>query len=115
MIYSMNLNAPWYELVQNGSKIYEGRRISKKTKNILIGDIIEFQHYIDKSLPIIKTEVVDIIMFQTFEDAMIDLPLEQILPIKNITLDQGIDIYINYVSIETQMKDGVYMFKIKKL
>lgn len=113
--YLMRLNSPWYEYVKSGEKIYEGRRISDKTKYIKAGDIINFQHYIHKDLPVIKTRVLDVKKFPTFRDALTELPLKQILPIENLTIQEGVDIYYMYVSLQTQMKDGICMIKIERI
>jgi hypothetical protein len=41
------------------------------------------------------------------------LNINEVLPVENITLEQGIDIYKQFVSLATQEKDGVCMLKIK--
>jgi len=109
----MKLNDPWYDYVRDGSKIYEGRRYSEKIAAIKPGDKIEFRHYTNESLPPITVEVVEILKFPTFRDALTALPISEVLPIPGLTSERGIEIYKKYVSIETQNTDGVCMIKMK--
>ena len=112
-VFNMNLNSPWFELVKNGSKIYEGRRKSIKYDTIKTGDIIEFSHHTNKDLDSFQTIVEDILVFPTFEDALTSLDINKILPIPGITVSDGVEIYKKFVSIPTQIKDGIIMIKIK--
>ena len=52
-------------------------------------------------------------LFNTFEEALKTLPINDILPIDNISVDKGVEIYKNFVTIPTQLKDGIVMIKIK--
>lgn len=114
-MHSMKLNDPWYDYVQDGSKVYEGRRYSEKIAVIKPGDKIEFKHYTNKLLPPITVEVIEVLRFPTFRDAMLVLPISEILPIPGLTLEQGDEIYKKYVSLKTQNADGVCMIKIKAI
>lgn len=105
--HSMRLNTPWYEYVKNGEKIYEGRRVSEKVLSIKPCDIIEFSHFVDECLAEIIVEVLEVLTYPTFREAL------ESLPIPDITVDEGDDIYKKYVSLATQLKDGVVMIKIK--
>ena len=69
-------------------------------------------HHLDKNIEPFNVTVTDIHHFATFKDALENLPIEEILPIENITVESGVDIYLKYVSLETQMKDGVVMLKV---
>lgn len=111
----MRLNSPWYEYVKSGEKIYEGRKMSDKTRSIKVGDMIHFKHYTDTDLPLIKTKVLGIHLFSTFKDALTELPIKQILPFENLTIEEGVHIYYMYVSEETQKKDGVCMIRIERV
>lgn len=119
-MHILTLHSPWFEMVKCGNKIYEGRRQTDKIKNINIGDYIIFYHVIgekagtiDETISPIVCIVQDKIIFETFEEALNKLPINDILPIDGITVDIGIEIYKKIVSIPTQLKDGVVMFKIK--
>lgn len=110
--HSMRLNTPWYEYVKSGEKIYEGRRLTEKVQGIKTGDKIEFLHATDPDQDVITVEVLDVLIYPTFREALESLPISEILPISGLTMDQGDDIYKKYVSHATQVKDGVAMIKI---
>lgn len=44
--------------------------------------------------------------------ALLTLPIQDVLPIDNISVDEGVRIYHQYVSQATQERDGVIMIKI---
>lgn len=111
----LSLNDPWYDLVKCGKKIYEGRRFTEKVASIKIGDMIKLRHHTNPACPKYNVIVEDILKFQTFEDALANLPIEKVLPLDGITIEKGIEIYSKYVSLPTQMKDGVVMIKIAVL
>jgi ASC-1-like (ASCH) protein len=79
------------------------------------GDVIEFSHFVDENLPKIITEVIEVLRYPTFRDALEALPISEVLPIPGLTVDEGDDIYKRYVSLATQEKDGVAMIKIRLL
>ena len=114
-IHLMHLNSPWFELVKQGKKIYEGRRYTETISTIKKGDIITFKHYNNHKIEPYNVVVEDIIKYQTFEDALYQLPIHDVLPIENITIEKGVEIYKKYVSIATQIRDGVVMIKIKTI
>ena len=99
-------NSPWFELVKSGQKIYEGRRHTVQIDLINIGDTIEVKHYIHQDKESYFIKILEKIYFKTFEEALTNLDINKILPIENITIEKGIEIYKQYVSINTQLKDG---------
>ena len=108
------LNSPWFELVKEGKKIYEGRRNTEIIRNICIGDILEVKHYVKKNeLASYYIRVEDKLYYKTFEEALQSLDIIKVLPLDNITIEQGVEIYKKFVSLTTQEKDGVCMLKIK--
>lgn len=112
----IHLNHPWFELVKIGKKIYEGRRLTDKTNKYNIGDILLVKHYTDNTQEPYYIEIVDKIYFRTFEQALTILPINQVLPTLDEsirTIQEGIEIYKKYVSLETQNRDGIIMLKIK--
>lgn len=108
----MTLNDPWFDLMKNEKKIYEGRRNTEKIRSIKVGDIIQISHHVNKLIEPFNVIVNEIHHFATFEEALKGLPINEILPIENIDVEKGIEIYLKYVSLETQLKDGVVMLKI---
>lgn len=111
----MHLNSPWFELVRDKKKLYEGRRRTPKTSQLKTGDIISIKHYTKPDIEEpYKVSIEDILHFQTFEDALKHLPLHDVLPIDDISVEKGVEIYQRYVSLQTQKSDGVIMLKIKR-
>lgn len=107
------LNSPWFELTKVGKKIYEGRRRTKIIDLIQLGDIIEIRHYVNRDLESYFVKIIDKLYFQTFEKALEKLNINEILPIENIDIIKGIEIYKQYVSLKTQEIDGICMLKIE--
>lgn len=111
-IHIMRLNEPWFSYVKSGEKIYEGRRATEKVNSIQIGDILSFIS-VQNPLDVLNTTVVDVLSFNTFQDALNRISLTEVLPgIKSI--EDGVKIYYKYVSLETQLKDGVKMIRCKQ-
>jgi len=112
----MKLNEPWFELVKSGKKIYEGRRNTEFCRQILPGDLLFIQKYKEpENSEGYYVEVLTLEHFNTFQEALNRLPIDQILPIPNITVEKGVEIYYQYVSLNTQLKDGIIMIKIKPI
>jgi ASC-1-like (ASCH) protein len=53
-----------------------------------------------------------ILKFPTFEVALRSLPLSKVLPNCN-SVEEGVEIYKQFVSLPTQEKDGVLMFLLR--
>jgi len=109
----MSLNSPWLEHVASGRKIYEGRRRTEKINEIRPGNIISFLPVTsspnDKS---IDCKVIAIHSFDTFRDALETLPIDRVLPgVRSV--DEGVSIYARFVSIPTQIRDGVVMIQLE--
>jgi ASC-1-like (ASCH) protein len=107
----MNLNSPWYEHVVAGRKLYEGRRRTEKTEAIKVGDVITFNHATDNARPPCTRTVVALHTFDTFRDALESLPLEDVLP-GVASVDTGVAVYARFVSLPTQIRDGVVMLEL---
>lgn len=114
-IHIMHLNSPWFEFVRDGKKLYEGRRRTPKILQLKPNDIINIKHYTkpDVEEPY-RVCIENILYFPTFEDALKSLPLHDVLPIDDITIEKSVEIYQQYVSLQTQEKDGIVMIKIKR-
>jgi ASC-1-like (ASCH) protein len=107
----IHLNDPWFELVKKGIKIYEGRRRTIKSDNYNIGDILLVKHYTDNTQEPYYIKIIDKLYFNNFEQALNTLPYKQILPTIS-TIEEGVEIYKKYVSLETQNNDGIIILKI---
>lgn len=108
----ITLNDPWFEMVRDGRKHYEGRRNHGKVQNIKCGDVIEIRHHTNPDATPYNVRVVSILTFPLFRDALSVLPIQQVLPIDNITIEHGVLIYQQYVSLDTQRRDGVLMLEL---
>lgn len=107
--HKMTLNTPWFDYVKTGRKIYEGRCNKKKYS---IGDKIIFSHHIDHSQDEFEKTIIDVLHYKSFEEALNELSISQVLPNIN-TINDGVEIYKKYVSLETQKKCGIIMIKME--
>jgi ASC-1-like (ASCH) protein len=114
MEHSMSLNSPWFELVKQGVKKYEGRRNTDKIKRMNVGDAILFRHHTDPSIQPFKARIVGLNPFPTFKHALEYLPIRDVLPIDGITVADGVNIYQQYVSLATQERDGVVLIEVSE-
>lgn len=110
--HNMTLQDPWFDLVKSGAKEYEGRRRSAKTSDIKPGDLLCFHHHTDRSEPPFFKMAAELIEFPTFEDALRTIGPEKVLPTEGMTLQKGVETYKRYVSIQTQLNDGVVMVRL---
>lgn len=116
MNYNISMSDPWFDLIKIGEKKYEGRRYYYDVPKYKVGDIIKINRVVGK----LRTgdnylvRIINIHKFNTFEEAMNNLPLNYILPGVE-TIDDGINIYKKFVSIETQERDGVCMIELEVL
>jgi ASC-1-like (ASCH) protein len=109
---NITLNSPWFELVRDGKKKYEGRRKHPKYMCLQKGDLLAVSHHTDKSLESYDVCVESVLEFPTFKHALEVLPLEEVLPIDDITVEKGVNVYYKYVSQATQEKEGIVMIKL---
>lgn len=109
---NLTLNDPWFDLVRTGKKLYEGRRRTPKVSLIQPGEILTIAHHTDKARIPFSVKVEETLEFASFEAALTALPIEQVLPVPDITIAQGVEIYKKFVSIPTQERDGVVMLKV---
>ena len=111
---SIKLNSPWFEYVRDGIKLYEGRRNFGQSASFMIGDIILVSHYINLIETSFLVQIEHISKYATFEESLNILPLEHVLPGVE-SIEVGVEIYKKFVSIETQLKDGILMLKLKRV
>ena len=109
----LTLNSPWYELVRDGKKCYEGRRALPSILSLAVGEIISISHHTDASIPNFEVVVTSLARYKTFEEALTHLPLDEVLPVPEMTVEEGVKIYQKYVSLATQKRDGVVLIGLK--
>src|SRR5579872_3951865 len=107
--HNLRLSDPWFNLVKEGKKCYEGRCYFKEVPNYKVGDIIIFSN-LDKTNSF-KKKIKALHKFPTFEESLRKLPLSEVLPgIKSV--EEGVEIYKKYVKIETQKEYGVCLIEL---
>lgn len=109
-IWELQVHVKWFDLIQAGKKKHEGRRYFAKATEIKVGDVIRFSIYKEPDSKRTCDKVVESIhRFKTFEDGLNRLPLHEILP-GTETIAEGVAVYLQYVSLSTQLRDGVVFF-----
>jgi len=109
--HSLRLSDSWYGHVASGHKRYEGRRRTPAVDAMRPGDTLVFTHASDPTLPALHCTVVAVLPFDTFRDALEALPLSEVLP-GVATVDEGCAVYARFVSLPTQIRDGVCMLEL---
>ena len=112
MIFNLNLSNPWFDLMKNGLKIYEGR-LYDKVKFFNIDDIIII-HSNNTSDPF-KVKIINKFYYRNFIEAINDIGAYELLPIKDITTEMAINIYQDIYPIEKQLISGVIILEIVKI
>ena len=109
----MKLNDPWFEYVRTGRKIYEGRRWWAPTQALRPNDWIVFERitYPEQKC---QKQIQEILWFPTFEAALQVLPLADVLPGVQ-SIEEGVAIYSQFVSLATQLRDGICMIRLQNL
>ncbi len=111
MKHEMKLRAIYFNKIKNGSKIYEIRLNDEKRSIIDVGDLIEFKKEPELSETLL-TEVKDLVYFESFEEMAKTLPLEKI-GFENETIQETIDVYHQFYSVEDEQKYGVVAIKVQ--
>lgn len=111
--WKITLNSPWFEYVKLGIKKYEGRCYWKDTCKYKIGDTLIISHHVLKHEQSYNVIIIDILHFNTFETALRSIKIDEILPGVG-TVEDGINTYLKFVKLETQLSNGIVMIKIDK-
>jgi ASC-1-like (ASCH) protein len=114
------VNHPWFTLIADGRKKFDGRAYWKKILTMKTGDILKLTLNLDEkkgakkdteNKPPIYKRIGRILRYRNFEEALQTLGLEDTLPTVT-TLQEGIEIYNKYVSPKTQLENGVCMIEL---
>lgn len=111
MYHEMNLQDRPFEFIKNGTKRIELRLLDEKRSQIKVGDIIDFNKGIERTEHL-KTKVVDLIKYNTFEELMNDYDVE-LLADKSVTKKELLEELEKYYSKEKQKEYGVVGIKIE--
>lgn len=125
--YTITLNEPWFDLVRNGTKTYEGRCYWNQTRLYKKGDQLRVVRLVKKGVhsttdaaaasnvnDAYLIEIEDILLFATFRQALEALGLKETLP-GIATLEEGVQVYLQFYRLETQLAHGVCMLKVKRI
>lgn len=111
--HKISLNSPWFEFVQNGQKLWEGRRY--KAEKYKVGDKLIIRHHTDEKRDKFTKTIKSILIFETFQKGLEYFDkqekMQQVLP-EIDTVKAGVEIYKKFVSIETQTREGVCFIEI---
>lgn len=80
---------PYFSMIANGSKRYEGRGLNSRMANVSVGSTITLYNE-DKSIVV---KVVSKKKYDSVEQMLSDVGCENIMP--NISVEEAIDIYKN--------------------
>jgi ASC-1-like (ASCH) protein len=111
-VWPITLNDPWFDAMKQGTKKYEGRCNWKQAAQYQVGDMLAVSHHTDKARPSFRLAIQAIHKFDTFEQALTVLPLQDVLP-GVATVQEGVEIYKRDVSLATQQAQGVLLLEMK--
>lgn len=108
-IFNVNLKQCYFEQIKNGEKTIEGRLNKDKFAKFKIGDIITFKDESDNQF---DAKITNINIFNSFQSYLEKMTIEKCLP--NVkTIEEGIEIYRQFYSIEDEQKYGIMAFTIE--
>lgn len=106
-ILELNVQEPYFSLIQNELKTVEGRLGKEKYLNLEKGNKVIFNEILEK-------EIEKIVKYSSFREMLIFEGLKNVLP--NVeTLEEGERIYYNFYSQEDEQKYGVVAICLTKL
>lgn len=111
MIHEMKLREIYFNMIKDGSKIYEVRLNDEKRQLIDVGDVIIFRKEPELKEEL-QTIVEDLVYFKSFEELTNTLPLNKV-GFETETKQAVQDVYHNFYSQEEEQKFGVVAIKIK--
>jgi ASC-1-like (ASCH) protein len=116
-IHESKLQSPYYEYIRDEIKIYEMRVYDEKRQKMQVGDIWYFTHSENKDLPILKTVIRKIDIYESFEQAIHNSDVSTLLP-QIESVDEAIRIYEGFDNENYKIGAktyGVVKFMIQKL
>lgn len=111
--HNMNLNPTYFDLIQSGEKVFEGRLNDEKRKNFNVGDKITF-HKEPERVETMQAIILDKYFFSSFEEMANELDKSK-LGFKNNSKQEMIDIYHSFYAKEEEQKYGIVVFKVKTI
>jgi ASC-1-like (ASCH) protein len=113
-VWNITLNDPWFDFVKTGEKCYEGRCNWKQASQYKVNDILVIKHHTNPHVKEFSVFIKNIYKFDTFETALKTMGLPKILP-NVLTVENGVDIYLKYYKLETQINNGILMIELSNI
>lgn len=113
MKYLMKLNPKYFEYMKNGTKEIEIRLNDNKRKHLKVGDEIIFQKE-PKLKEELYTKVEELFIEKSFEDAIMNLEIQQYADQEETRENFLKDLYEFYTK-EQENKYGVVAIKVRKV
>jgi ASC-1-like (ASCH) protein len=113
-VFEGKLQSPYYDAIRDGIKIYEVRVNDEKRKKMKVGDYWNFRHNDDPDLPIIRTRIIEIKLYDSFADAIQNTGYAKLLPQVG-SINEAIITYENFDNGNYKRdaeKYGVIRFKL---
>jgi ASC-1-like (ASCH) protein len=111
-----HLSQPWFQLVKTGRKSHEGRINNGFWGNLKVGDQFVFFND-DSSHDEFCVEVEERLEFLTFENAINEIGLENVLPScfdEGMSVKESVEsVYYKYFKREEEASCGIVMLKFK--
>ena len=109
-----HLSEPWFTLISLGLKTVEGRLHKNRFKNYKIGDVIKWWNNDFDQGRVCFTKIVNVTLYNTFEEYLIDKGLEKCLP-GMPNLEHGLNVYFKYFTKEDEKTYGVVSFELERI
>lgn len=109
-MWKVHVSLPWYNLIKDGKKSVEGRPNRKDFAQMKIGDKIEF---FNKELnENFMTEITNVSHHKTFEEMIRTNGIDNVLPGIR-TIDEGVQVYMQYYTKDIEAEFGVVGIHVK--
>lgn len=109
--HSLKLFSEYFDLIEAGIKVYEGRLNDEKRQEIDEGDQILFLREPDR-IKTIKAKVIEKLFFKDFEEMSEKLD-KTMLGFENKTREEMVEVYNSIYDRKRIDEYGVVVFKIK--
>ena len=112
--YKKHVSEPWFTLIKNNIKTVEGRLNKGSFAKMKKNDIIIWFNKDTKKIRFVKTKIISIHKYKSFNNYIKTERLKNTLPLNTInTIKQGVDVYYQYYSKNDESKYGVFAIRLK--
>lgn len=111
--HTLNLNPVYYDLMDNGEKIFEGRLNDEKRQSFNVLDTVTFFKEPDKTESF-DTAILNKFLFKNFDEMANTLDKEK-LGFKDMTKEEMVKVYRSFYPKDREEKYGVVVFEIRKI